>query len=114
LIFWCREDVATCAAEPVPGERSLVAAFASLEDARCPVNRRHRLSDMIVLAIAAVLAGADGWQDVERFGGAKEAWFQQFLALPHGMPSHDTVGRVFALLDPQAFEACFRRWVAAI
>ena len=99
---------------PIPGEQSLVAAFATLEDPRCPVNRRHRLSDMIVLAIAAVLAGADGWQDVERFGRSKEAWFRQFLALPFGMPSHDIFGRVFALLDAQAFEACFRSWVAAI
>jgi predicted transposase YbfD/YdcC len=103
-----------CAADPIPAERSLVAAFATLEDPRCPINRRHRLGDMIVLAVAAVLAGADGWQDVERFGRAKEAWFRQFLALPHGIPSHDTFGRVFALLDPQAFERCFRNWVAAI
>ena len=103
-----------CAADPIPAERSLVAAFATVKDPRCPINRRHRLGDMIVLAVAAVLAGADGWQDVERFGRAKEAWFRQFLALPHGIPSHDTFGRVFALLDPQAFERCFRNWVAAI
>ena len=103
-----------CEATPTPGEQSLVAAFATLEDPRCPSNRRHRLSDMIVLAIAAVLGGADGWQDVERFGRSKEAWFQQFLALPFGIPSHDTFGRVFALLDPQAFEACFRNWAAAL
>jgi len=69
---------------------------------------------MIVVAIAAVLAGADGWQDVERFARAKEAWLRQFLALPSGIPSHDTFGRVFSLLDPQAFEACFRNWVTAI
>ena len=103
-----------CAADPIPAERSLVAAFATLEDPRCPINRRHRLGDMIVLAVAAVLAGADGRQDVERFGRAKAAWFRQFLALPHGIPSHDTFGRVLALLDPPAFERCFRNWVAAI
>jgi predicted transposase YbfD/YdcC len=98
----------------VPGEQALATAFAPLEDPRCAINRRHRLSEMIVLAIAAVLAGADGWQDVERFGRAKEAWFRQFLALPHGIPSHDTFGRVFGLLDPQAFEACFRNWATAL
>ncbi len=98
----------------VPGEQALATAFAPLEDPRCAINRRHRLSEMIVLAIAAVLAGADGWQDVERFGRAKEAWFRQFLALPHGIPSHDTFGRVFGLLDPQAFEACFRDWATAL
>jgi predicted transposase YbfD/YdcC len=99
---------------PIPREQALTTAFAPLEDSRCPINRRHHLSDMIVLAIAAVLAGADGWQDVERFGRAKETWLRQFLALPYGIPSHDTFGRVFALLDPQAFEACFRNLVTAI
>ncbi len=69
---------------------------------------------MIVVAIAAVLAGADGWQDVERFARAKAEWLRQFLALPSGILSHDTFGRVFSLLDPQAFEACFRNWVTAI
>ena len=98
----------------IPGEQALATAFAALEDPRCPINRRHRLGDLIVLAVAAVLAGADGWQDVERFGRAKEAWFRQFLALPYGIPAHDTFGRVFALLDPQAFERCFRNWAAAI
>lgn len=99
---------------PIPDERSLVVAFAGLEDPRCAVNRRHRLDDMIVIAIAAVLAGADSWQDVERFGRAKEDWLRRFLALPHDIPSHDTFGRVFALLDPQAFERCFRNWAAAL
>ena len=59
----------------IPGEQALATAFAALEDPRCAINRRHRLSELIVLAVAAVLAGADGWQDVERFGRAKEAWF---------------------------------------
>jgi predicted transposase YbfD/YdcC len=106
--------VDVCSPEQEPAERSLAGAFDTLEDPRCPINRRHVLLDMIVIAVAAVLAGADGWQDVERFGRAKEAWFRQFLALPHGIPSHDTFGRVFALLDPQAFEACFRNWAAAL
>lgn len=103
-----------CAENPSQADRSLVAAFETLEDPRCPINRRHALSEMIVMAIAAVLAGAEGWQDVEEFGVAQEAWLRQFLTLPYGIPSHDTFGRVFALLDPQAFEACFRSWVAAL
>ncbi len=103
-----------CDANLDRSERSLVAAFASLEDPRCPINRRHNLTEVIVVAIAAVLCGADGWVDVAEFGRAKEDWFRQFLTLPQGIPSHDTFGRVFGLLDPHAFESCFRRWVAAI
>jgi predicted transposase YbfD/YdcC len=96
------------------GDRSLAGHFKDLPDQRCPVNRRHELGDIIVLSIAAVLCGADGWVEIEQFARAKEAWFRQFLRLEHGIPSHDTFGRVFALLDPKAFEACFRHWVASI
>jgi predicted transposase YbfD/YdcC len=98
----------------VPRERALATAFDPMESPRSPVNRRHLLSKMVVIAIAAVFAGADGWQHVERFGRAKAAWLRQFLTLPCGIPSHDTFGRVFGLLDPQAFEACFRTWALAL
>jgi hypothetical protein len=69
---------------------------------------------MVVIAIAATLGGTDGWVAIAQFGRAKEAWFRQFLELPNGIPSHDTFGRVFALLAPEAFEACFRAWAASI
>ena len=69
---------------------------------------------MIVIAIAAVICGADGWVAVAQFGRSKEAWLREFLALPNGIPSHDTFGRVFSLLQPEAFEDCFRSWVASI
>ena len=95
-------------------DRSLAGHFKVLPDPRCPVNRRHTLGDIIVLSIAAVLCGADGWVEIEQFAHAKEAWFRQFLSLENGIPSHDSFGRVFALLDPKAFEACFRSWVASI
>jgi predicted transposase YbfD/YdcC len=95
-------------------ERSLVGHFAVLEDPRDALRRRHKLIDMIVIAIAAVLCGADGWVAVAAFGRAKEGWLRQFLELPNGIPSHDTFGRVFAVLAPVAFEACFRAWVEAI
>jgi predicted transposase YbfD/YdcC len=68
----------------------------------------------MVISIAAVLAGADGWKDIELFGRAKKQWLRQFLTLPCGIPSHDTFGRVFSLIDPQSFETCFRQWVATI
>lgn len=100
--------------QSINGDRSLVGHFKSLEDGRCPLKRRHILHEMIVIAIAAVLCGADGWVAIAEFGRTKQAWFRAFLTLPHGVPAHDTFGRVFALLDPAAFEACFRVWVDAL
>jgi predicted transposase YbfD/YdcC len=95
-------------------DRSLIGHFSPLEDQRCPINRRHVLGEMIVIAIAAVMCGADGWVAVAQFGRSKETWLKEFLALPNGIPSHDTFGRVFSLLQPEAFEDCFRSWVASI
>jgi hypothetical protein len=79
-------------------DRSLMTHFSTLEDPRCTLKRRHKLLDMIVIAIAGTLCGADGWAQIAQFGRAKEAWLKQFLELPHGIPSHDTFGRVFSLL----------------
>lgn len=95
-------------------DSSLVGHFSMLEDPRDALRRRHNLLDMVIIAIAATLAGADGWVAIAQFGRAKEVWFRQFLELPNGIPSHDTFGRVFSLLAPEAFEACFRAWVASI
>jgi hypothetical protein len=88
--------------------------FGPLEDPRCPINRRHLLSQRVVIAIAGVLAGANGGKDIERFGRAKEQWLRPLLTLSFGIPSHDPVGRVFSLLDAQAFEACFGQRVSEI
>ena len=93
---------------------SVMTHFASLPDPRSPMGKRHVLSDMLTIAICAVICGADGWSAVEEFGRAKHKWFATFLELPHGVPSHDTFGRVFAALDPAAFEACFGTWVASL
>jgi predicted transposase YbfD/YdcC len=95
-------------------DRSLVSHFSTLEDPRCSLKRRHVLSDMIAIAIAGVLCGAEGWVQIAQFGRAKQAWLEQFLELPNGIPAHDTFGRVFGALRPEAFEACFRAWVEAI
>jgi len=88
--------------------------FSVIEDRRDARKRRHLLIDAIVISITAVLCGADSWTQIEAFGKAKEAWFRRFLTLPHGIPSHDTLGRIFAVLCPQVFEAHYRQWVASV
>ena len=91
----------------------IVRFFRGLPDPRA-ANVIHKLHDILVLAICAVICGADGWAEVEVFGNSKLAWFRTFLDLPGGIPSHDTFGRVFARLDPDAFERCFVAWVSAV
>ncbi len=86
--------------------------FRPMNDPREKRGIRHRLPDMIAIAITAVICNADGWEDIEIFGKCKAKWFATFLDLPHGIPSHDTFARVFAKLDPDEFESCFRQWMA--
>jgi predicted transposase YbfD/YdcC len=88
--------------------------FADLEDPRIDRTRLHPLMDIIVIALCAVICGAEGWEDIAKYGQAKYDWLKTFLALPHGIPSHDTFRRVFCLLDPQAFQECFQRWIDAL
>lgn len=87
--------------------------FASLTDPRC-ANARHHLLDILVIAICAVLCGAEGWEDIEEYGQAQAEWFKQVLDMPHGMPSHDTFRRVLARLDPDEFTQCFLTWTQAL
>jgi predicted transposase YbfD/YdcC len=92
----------------------LLAHFHDLDDPRVSPATRHQLLDIVAIAVCAVICGADTWVEVETFGRAKRDWLGTFLALPHGIPSHDTFGRVFAALDPDQFERGFRSWVAAV
>jgi predicted transposase YbfD/YdcC len=87
--------------------------FRDLPDPRGR-NKIHVLCDMIVIAVMAVICGAEGWSEVELFGRSKAKWLSTFLQLPGGIPSHDTFDRVFSLLDPAALERCFIAWMSAL
>ena len=88
--------------------------FSSLDDPRVDRTKAHLLIDIVVIAICAVICGAETWVDVENFGKAKYQWFKKFLALPNGIPSHDTFGRVFSRLDAGQFQNCFVSWMQAV
>jgi predicted transposase YbfD/YdcC len=98
---------------PKPGQ-TITKHFASLQDPRVDRTKLHQLQDILVIAICAILCGADDWVAVEAWGNAKHAWLEKFLELPNGIPSHDTFGRVFARVDPHQFETCFLSWIRAV
>ncbi len=93
---------------------ALLDHFASLPDPRMARHRWHKLSDILVIAVCAVLCGAESYPAIEDFGYEREAWLKQFLELPGGIPSHDTFNRVLRLLDPVQFQACFLSWMRAV
>jgi len=92
----------------------LAACFAGLADPRATRRCDHRLIDILVIAVCAVIACAESWEDIALYGRSKQAWLETFLELPNGIPSHDTFRRVFMLIDPDAFEACFARWAQSL
>lgn len=93
---------------------SIAKHFGELEDPRTGNAKAHLFLEILIIAICAVICGADGWSDVELFGKNKKAWLKTFLQLPKGIPSHDTFGRVFAKIKPQEFQKRFIEWVQAI
>jgi len=97
-----------------PVNASIVDHFQALEDPRIERTKKHHLLDILVIALCTLLTGGDGFQDMELFGKSKHAWLHTFLALPHGIPSHDTFGRVFARLNPRRFQECFLSWTQAV
>ena len=92
----------------------LVEHFAEIDDPRIERTKRHKLTDILTIAILAVICGAEGWVGMENFGKAKHQWLKKILELPNGIPSHDTFARVFALLNPEQFQDCFLHWVKSI
>jgi len=91
-----------------------VECFGGLEDPRVDRTKKHLLLDVIALAMCGVISGAQGWEEVEDFGNLHKDWFGTFLELPHGIPSHDTISRVFSALSPQSVQECSITWLKKI
>jgi predicted transposase YbfD/YdcC len=88
--------------------------FKKVTDPRMDRTKEHKLIDLIAIALCAVICGAEGWTDIENFGNSKLSWLKSFLELPNGIPSHDTFGRVFSMLEAQQFQLAFYEWVLAV
>ena len=88
--------------------------FSKVTDPRKDRTKEHKLIDIIAIAICAIICGAEGWTDIEIFGNSKVVWLKTFLELPNGIPSHDTFGRVFGMVDAQQFQVAFWEWVWAV
>ncbi len=95
-------------------QASLLEYFASVPDPRVARSQLHPLASVLVLSLCAVICGANSFVGIASFGNAREEWLRTFLDLPNGIPSHDTLGRIFAMLDPKGLETAFREWIAAI
>ncbi|KAA6341666.1 hypothetical protein EZS27_010534 [termite gut metagenome] len=91
-----------------------ISYFTELTDPRVDRSKYHLMEDIIFITIAAVICGAETWNDIENYGKSKEFWLRQYLQLPNGIPSHDTFNRFFSALDPDEFEQAFLSWIKAI
>lgn len=99
----------------MPLSPDFLSYFSDLKDPRVvDRNKRHRLDDIFAITILGTICGADNWVEITQFALSREPWLREFLELPHGIPSHDTLGRVFALLDATAFETCFTQWAHSL
>ena len=97
----------------LPAGQSLWDPFSYVTEPRVERTKEHRLVDIIVIAVCAVICGAANWVEIELWGQENEEWLKQFLDLPNGIPTHDSFGRVFARLDETAFQNAFIDWVQA-
>lgn len=92
----------------------MLSHFTSLEDPRVDYLVEYLLIDIVAITICAVICGADTWVEVEAYGRSKRAWLKTFLALPNGIPTHDTISRLFARLEPTQLQDCFVSWVKTV
>ena len=90
---------------------SIIPHFSSITDPRRDRHKKHQLCDIFFITLCATICGADNWVAIEQFGKAKEPWFTEQLNLAHGIPSHDTLDDVFAVIDTEQFSECFSNWV---
>src|ERR1035437_2233169 len=110
-LVWC----CICMENTESGIRLRLAdVFVSIEDPRQAAKVEHDLVELLVVAVAAVLAGADTFVEIEIWAGEKLDWLRRYLPLVHGIASHDTFGRLFGLIEPGHFEAAFRRWMQGV
>lgn len=97
-----------------PTQVTIIQYFADLEDPRVGPHTLHKLIDILVITMCAVIAGCESFHQIAEYGRYKEAWLRNLLELPHGIPSHDTFARVWTVIDPAKFQECFMRWAAAL
>ncbi|ACB52828.1 transposase [Crocosphaera subtropica ATCC 51142] len=95
-------------------QNNLLGYVKEIEDPRVQRSKKHLLKDVLAIAILAVIAGSQGWEDMENYGIAKQEWLSEFLELPHGIPSDDTFRRVFERIDPESLQKCLQKWVQSI
>lgn len=96
------------------GLSTLLISFSDMPDPRVVGRTAHDLLDILVLTVCAVVCGADDWEAVEMWGEAKLDWLREYIPLKNGIPSHDTIGRVFSAMDSATFQSCFTQWVSTI
>lgn len=100
--------------EKMARTKSLIDHFLIVTDPRINRTKKHNLIDIIVIAVCGVICSCETWVDIEEYGYSKEEWFKKFLELPGGIPSHDTFGRVFSLIDPIEFQKAFYEWTKSV
>lgn len=93
---------------------NLISIFGQITDPRSHINQLHNLEDILLIGIISVICGAETWEQMVQFSKSKEAFLRTFLELPNGIPSKDTINRVFSSIDSEQFESCFVNWVSSI
>ncbi|CCK78449.1 ISAs1 family transposase [Desulfobacula toluolica] len=93
---------------------TLISELSKITDPRIDRRKEHKLIDILTITICAAICGADTWEQIEQYGNSKYEWLSTFLELPNGIPSHDTIRRVFILIDPDEFRTAFIDWIKSI